>query len=257
VRLDTAVVGDAWYNFPVQISMTDSFVEALAALSPGDGKRAAAFLDKLLHAPDSASLRPEIVHDAGDRAIRSFKVTHDLRAIGHVEGDEVVLMYVSRHDDAYEWAKNRCIECHPVTGELQVVADPAAAEKTLASSAAVTSAARIVDGRAPESGLFDMQSDDYLLSIGVPPSWLPTIRMIYNEDMLLTVARDLPAAVADRLLRVATGELVGPVCVDETCQESGVLSREAPGYGRACAVADDEALCLLLEALGIDGLPDV
>ncbi len=107
----------------MQLSLTDSFIESLTALSPGDGRRATAFLDKMLHTPDAASLRPEIVHDAGDRAVRSFKVTHDLRAIGHVEGDSVVLLFVARHDEAYAWAKNRCRDCHPVTGEVLIVED--------------------------------------------------------------------------------------------------------------------------------------
>ena len=118
--------------------MTDSFIEALTELAPGDGKRVAAFLDKLVHAPDAAGLRPEIVHEAGDRTIRSLKVTHDLRAIGHIDGDEIVLLYVGQHDDAYAWASKRCIECHPVTGEMQIVEDPAEAEQKLASHGAVT-----------------------------------------------------------------------------------------------------------------------
>ena len=108
----------------MQVSLTDSFVESLAALAPGDGRRAALFIDKLLHASDAASLRPEIVHDSGDRAIRSFKVTHDLRAIGHVEGDALTLLYVDRHDPAYRWAKGHCVECDRETGELRIVPNP-------------------------------------------------------------------------------------------------------------------------------------
>jgi len=246
----------SWYKVLVQISMTDSFVEAMAALSPGDGKRVAAFLDKLLHAPDASGMRPEIVHDAGDRSIRSLKVTHDLRAIAHIEDDGVVLLYVDRHDPAYAWAKKRCIECHPVTGELQIVTDPDVAERALASDTAATAAARIASGMAPAAGLFSNHSDDYLLSIGVPPSWLPTVRMIYSEEMLLAVAPDLPSAVADRLVSLATGEAVGPVCVDETCAEKGSLSEGMRSDLLVCTVEDGETLCRLLKDVGIDTLPD-
>ena len=236
--------------------MTDSFVEALAALAPSDGKRAAAFLDKLLHAPDASGLRPEIVHDAGDRAIRSYKVTQDLRAIAHVENDTVVLMYVDRHDAAYEWAKNRCVECHPVTGELQIVTDPRRAEHTLASQGAASAAARIASSMPPVAGLFDGHTDDYLLSVGVPPSWLPTIRMIYSEEMLLAVASDLPVAVGERLLRLATGELVSPVCVDRVCAEQGTSADDADTQYWVCTVTDGESLCQLLRDVGIEALPD-
>lgn len=103
------------------ILIADSFLEAVAALDPGDRKRVVAFLEKLLQAPDAAGMRPEIVHDAADRAIRSFKVTHDLRAIAHVDGDALLLLFAARHDRAYAWARDRCIECHPLTGERRLV----------------------------------------------------------------------------------------------------------------------------------------
>jgi len=235
--------------------MTDSFIEALTELSPGDGKRVAAFLDKLLHASDAVGLRPEIVHDAGDRTIRSLKVTRDLRAIGHIEGDEIVLLYVGQHDAAYEWARNRCIECHLVTGELQVVEDPSAAEQRLASHGAVAHAVRIAGRQAPARGLFDRYGDDYLLSLGVPPSWLPTIRMVYNEEMLLAVASDLPPAVGDRLLRVATGESVSPVSATGPGAVGSQVKWPEDRY-RVCTVVDGESLCQLLTDVGIEQLPD-
>jgi len=234
--------------------MTDSFIEALTGLAASDGKRVALFLDKLLHAPDAAGIRPEIVHEAGDRTVRSFKVTHDLRAIGHIEGDEVVLIYVGRHDDAYAWASKRCIECHPVTGELQIVEDPSDAEERVASYTAIAHAVRIAGRQAPVAGIFDGFTDEYLLSLGVPPSWLPTVRMIYSDEMLLAVAPDLPAAVGDRLLRLATGEFLGPGGSGD--REPSASVEEAEDRYRVCTVVDGETLCQLLDDVGIDRLPD-
>lgn len=105
----------------MRLALADSFLHALAKLSPGDVKRAATFLDKLVHQPDTASLRPEIVHDAADHAVRSFKVTHDLRAIAHIEGDRLLLLWVARHDSAYVWAREHCLECDPLRSEIDVV----------------------------------------------------------------------------------------------------------------------------------------
>lgn len=236
----------------MQISIADSFLESLIRLSAGDGKRVAAFLDKLVHAPDAAGLRPEIVHDAADRAIRSFKVTHDLRAIAHIEGDRVVLLYVSRHDDAYAWAAGRCVECHPVTGELQLVAATAEASARLATAGAVEAAARIASAGADAGGMFDHCTDDYLLSIGVPPSWLPTVRMIRSEEMLLSIASDLPAAVADRLVRIATGELVAPALPDDRCDDRDRDPFDEAATQWLCTVADGESLCRVLEEAGVE-----
>lgn len=100
----------------MRIDTADSFDHSLRALDPADVRRVEAFLGKLAEGPEVAGLRPEIVHDAHDRAIRSYKVTHDLRAIAHVGEGVTTLIYVARHDVAYEWIRNRCIECHPVTG---------------------------------------------------------------------------------------------------------------------------------------------
>ncbi|TLM92033.1 MAG: DNA helicase, partial [Actinobacteria bacterium] len=166
------------------VSIADSFIDSLARLDPSDVKRAAAFVDKLVRDPSAPGMQPEIVHDAADRTIRSFRVTHDLRSIVHVDGERLLLLYVARHDVAYAWARDRCIECHPVTRELQVVADPSSASRRLAAHGAVVEAARIAGGGGPGTGLFDGVADDALLGLGVPESWLSTIRMVRGADML-------------------------------------------------------------------------
>lgn len=93
------------------ISLTDSFLDALADLDGADAKRVARFLAKLLRAPETAALHPEIVHDAADRTVRSLRVTRDMRAILHVSGESWVLLFVARHDRAYAWARDHCVEC--------------------------------------------------------------------------------------------------------------------------------------------------
>ncbi len=107
-----------------RIEISDNFVEAAAALDPRDVKRTAAFLDKLIHEPDASGLHAEIVRDAHDRSMRSMRVTKDIRAIARIDGDHVLLLYVGQHDDAYRWARDHCVECHPVTGALRVVPAP-------------------------------------------------------------------------------------------------------------------------------------
>lgn len=110
------------------IEITEEFADSLDELDPSDAKRVAAFLGKLVLAPDAASLRPEIVHDAADRSIRSFKVTHDLRALARFDGDRVGLLFVARHDRAYARARDACFGCRPqapVIGVVSASDDPA------------------------------------------------------------------------------------------------------------------------------------
>lgn len=132
----------------------------------------------------------------------SARVTQELRTILYKEGDAWVLLHVDHHDAAYRWAERRQGSRHPVTGELQIVEVVATqvTEPPRASGPAT----------AASPALLAPHDDAYLLSLGVPPTWLPTLRKVASDDQLLDVAGRLPDDVADRLLRVAAGELVTP-----------------------------------------------
>jgi hypothetical protein len=105
----------------MRLAMTEQFIGALASLEGADAKRVAAFLDRIVRQPADAPIATEIVHDAGDRTVRSMRVTRELRAIVCIEADRVVLLYVAHHDAAYAWARDHCVRCHPLDGALEVV----------------------------------------------------------------------------------------------------------------------------------------
>jgi hypothetical protein len=100
----------------LQIALTHTFVSAMAGLEPAATKRVAAFLDKLLRDPRAASLHAELVHSAPDRDVRSLRVTGELRAIARLVGDELLLLFVGHHDEAYSWAAEHCYGCEPPGG---------------------------------------------------------------------------------------------------------------------------------------------
>lgn len=120
-----------------RISMAPMFVDALARLDAGSVKRAAGFLDKLVSEPERTGFNLEALHDARDEKVRSVRVSHDLRAILREDGDDVLLLYVGHHDDAYAWARRHRVEAGPGPA-LRVVHAPhteeTAAEKPLAST---------------------------------------------------------------------------------------------------------------------------
>ncbi len=107
-----------------QLAIADSFMDAVLRLDSRDMKHAAAFVDRLTEETARAGFNFEMIHDAKDRAIRSVRVSKDLRAIAHIDAGRILLLYIDHHDAAYEWARNRCVECHPITGELQVIEAP-------------------------------------------------------------------------------------------------------------------------------------
>lgn len=126
----------------MRLALSDSFIDALCKLEHVDARRASAFVDKLLTEPDTRGLHEEMVKDAHNRSVRSFHVTREMRAIGHIEGDTLVLLWVDRHDRAYAWARSRCIECAAHDAEILV----STAEKN--APPAPSSRACIVTSRA-------------------------------------------------------------------------------------------------------------
>jgi hypothetical protein len=130
----------------------------------------------------------------------SARITQGLRAIIHRAGSRNTLLYAGQHDEAYHWAQRRRLEHHPITGALQIV------ETTQSAEALLTTPQNLMESR----GLFEDFAEDYLLSLGVPQDWLPTLRLVRFEEQVLTVVERLPEEVGERLLALASGEFVTP-----------------------------------------------
>lgn len=162
----------------------------------------------------------------------SGRVTQDLRAILHQEGDAWALLHVDHHDPAYRWAERRDVGRHPVTGAFQVVE----VRETVVEK-------QIEKRRA--AGLFDARDDAYLASLGVPPSWVPVLRQVTDEDGLLEVAEKLPPDVSDRLVRLAAGELVTPPAPVPASRPLEAAAAGSPGF---YVVTDASDLAAVLAA---------
>lgn len=146
---------------------------------------------------DNPGISLERVTRARDNNLWSARITQGLRAIVYKDGDTWALMYAGQHDDAYGWAASRRIELNARTGALQIVEFTETIEERLAEKVAGT-------------GLFEQHDDNYLLSLGLPPSWLPVIRKLVMGDDLFSIIDKLPEEVAERLLKLNDGELVTP-----------------------------------------------
>ena len=184
----------------VGVNVAKTFMKSASTLSGQDRARVFDFLNKFLSDPANPGLSTERVQSARDPNIWSARITGGLRTIYHHLGDAYTLLYAGQHDEAYDWAARRKLEHHPVTGTLQIVETAESVQDALPPPSTPADAPRV----------FARQSNDYLLSLGVPLDWLPTIREIADEDQLLTVAGKLPEEVAERLMRLAGGELVTP-----------------------------------------------
>jgi mRNA-degrading endonuclease RelE of RelBE toxin-antitoxin system len=178
-----------------------SLLKSLGDLSGSEVKRATEFMIKFQDNPDQPGASLERVTRSKSDNLWSARISRDLRAIIYKEGDTWALLHAGHHDDAYSWAENRKVELNNKTGALQIVEVTESVEATLPDRKS---------WQADQAGLFDAHDDDYLLSLGLPPSWLPVTRKLLTEEDLLKIIEKLPEEVSERLLQVAVGELVAP-----------------------------------------------
>jgi superfamily I DNA/RNA helicase/mRNA-degrading endonuclease RelE of RelBE toxin-antitoxin system len=183
-----------------QVSVAKSFFKSCQTLKTDDRSRVFDFMAKLYENPAHPGLNLEGIKTAIDKNMRSARISKSLRAIVHVMGTLYTLLYAGNHDEAYDWAGKHSLKHHPVTGVLQIVESVESVKKVI-----------VEDTEAdPSPTTFQAYDDSYLLSLGVPEDWLSVIRHVKSDDQVLTVAEKLPEEVAERLICLASGELVTP-----------------------------------------------
>jgi hypothetical protein len=182
------------------VMLARDFLPSVARMQPNDATRVLQFVTQFQDNPANPGISLERIRSAGGD-LWSGRVSQDLRAILHKDGDSWAVLHADRHDEAYAWAERKQVGPHSVTGALQIV-DVQEVEETRA---------RLESPRPQQpAGIFGHHSNDYLLSLGVPEAWLPAVMEIRNENDLFGVCGKLPEDVAERLLTLATGELVTP-----------------------------------------------
>ena len=174
----------------------------LAKLTANEKARVIDFISTFQQNPANPAVSLERVKGARSPDVWSGRVSGELRAILHKEGDTWAILYSDHHDGAYEWAMRRDIGRHSVTGALQIVE----------SVEMVREVERVIEVPVqPEARpLFQGHDDAYLLSLGVPEQWLPTLRRVRDDDQLLIVCESLTDDVAERLIALASGDFVTP-----------------------------------------------
>ena len=210
---------------------------SLGRLPASDQARVIDFINTFQSNPAHPGLSLERVTRARSNGVWSGRVTRDLRAILHKDGDTWAILYADHHDPAYDWAARRDIGRHSVTGALQIVESV----ETVREVERVVEV--LVEPDAPP--IFERHDDDYLLSLGIPEAWLPTVRRVCDDDQLLVVCEKLPLDVGERLFALAAGEFVTPpkpVAADRPTTEAVDTQR------RFFLVEDAEGLATALNA---------
>jgi AAA domain/UvrD-like helicase C-terminal domain len=180
------------------LALTPSFQKSLARLTRQEQNLVHQTVMQFWMNPDAPGHRLHPL-ELRDRRLHSISPNMDLRVIVFRDGDRHVLMYVDHHDEAYRWAERRTVTTHPVTGSAQIVEF----EEVVRAEEQEPSRTLQRDSVPP---IFAAESDDYLLSLGVPPVYLQTVRGLSSDDDLLVMLDRLPEEAQEALFALAIGE---------------------------------------------------
>ena len=188
----------------MQFRIADTFTASLARLPNEQQKAAKTTAFDLQTNLAHPSINLHRLTGTNDPNFWSARVNLDLRIILHRDGENVVLCYVGRHDDAYRWAERRKLETHPTTGAAQLVE-----LREVVQEIAVPVYVETEVQAPPKSLLFAHLPDNQLLGYGVPVEWLEEVKAA-DEDSVLDLADHLPSEAAEALLELAVGKTPQP-----------------------------------------------
>jgi hypothetical protein len=193
------------------------FLTAFSRLPKEIQKKARLFLDKFTNATDAPSIHLEKIQAAADARLRSARIDKNYRGIlfHPLEGNLYVLLWVDKHDAAYDWAERRTCAINPTTGAIQIVL---ATEEPVVPKHADTAPPPPFSTPEPvEERLFDGITEDDLLGLGVPDSLLAAVRDVASEQDLNQLEFMLPRDAFEAVFMLAAG-----YSVEETRAELGI-----------------------------------
>ncbi|MBZ0072706.1 MAG: AAA family ATPase [Gammaproteobacteria bacterium] len=192
----------------VKVALSDDFLRAFAAIPRDRQQSVVKFMATFRQNPMSPGINYEKINDAADPRMRSVRIGIDYRGIvlKPDQGDVYCLLWVDKHDDAYDWARRHKVAIHPEVGTIQVLessrGEVVAPEGT----------------RAAQEDLFASLKDRELLRLGVPQELVQRVRSIVTVEQLEASHTGLPDDAFEALYLFAAGE----------SYESLVREREAP-----------------------------
>ena len=169
------------------LAISDSFFSSMERLPGKTISKVAKFIKKFGSNPTSKGIHYEKVNNPSEPLFRSARIDDDYRLIiKHPEdGNVFILLYVAKHDDAYEWAETHRCKVNSRTNTLQVFKAPPATETSTISEEDDEEGSgflfkELVPPVQPKlpglfKPLFTSFSDEDLLSIGVPRETLSLV----------------------------------------------------------------------------------
>lgn len=200
-----------------KVALCDGFLKSMMQINKKDQHKVLQFVAKFRQNPRATGINYEPIHDAADPNMRSVRIDQDVRGIvlKPAVGDIYCLLWVDRHDDAYQWARRHRVQIHPDVGAIQIFAvDEGSAPASGVSSDVPLSALQPERGEdVPRgAGLFAALRDRQIRALGVPEQHLAAVRAVMTEDDLERLQSMLPDDAFEALFLYAAGESYDSIC---------------------------------------------
>ena len=199
----------------LKVAIGDGFLESFAMIPRAKQKKVMEFVAKFRHNPKSGGINYEKITDTRDPNFRSVRVDQDYRGIvlSPERGNVYVLLWVDKHDAAYDWARRHRCDIHPTTGVLQLLAVQIATTPSegpdkfpLVSSQTPRSSDQATEiQHEPTPLALDSLDESMLLRLGVPPDQLGRVRELCTAEQLEAAEEWLPREAFEALYLYAAG----------------------------------------------------
>lgn len=196
-----------------KIAMSDDFLKSFAVIPRDQQQAVLSFVAKFRQNPMGAGINYERIRDAGDPNMRSVRINDNVRGIVLKPdvGNVYCLLWVDRHDDAYQWARRHRVAIHPDVGSIQIYAAETVVPEVLETQGPATAA---------PAGLFAALKDREIRRLGVPDDRLAAVRAVANETELEALEPQLPDEAFESLYLFAAGEPYEKIIADQAVAES-------------------------------------
>lgn len=237
----------------VTVAISQDFFSAFARLPKAKQKKVDEFVHKFRADPMSPGINYEKINDAASDSYRSVRIDQEYRGIILKPDHENVclIMWVDKHDDAYDWARKHKCTVNRQTGSLQVYEVIEAGEIIIDKSVDEAT----TDASQDAEPLFSCETAT-LLKLGIPEDRIPQVQALKSITELQSIQTKLPVEAYEALIFLAEGipleDIVAEYAaisapkIDSISLETAL--EHAQTQRRFKVLSDDEELTRMLDA---------
>ena len=236
-----------------KVAISSEFFSSVLKLPKAQQDKAVKFMELFRQDPKAPGINYETIQAARDKNLRSVRIDQAYRTIvmAPEKGNVYILLWADKHDDAYDWAKNKVLKINPENGVLQFL-----------DSEYIDEAHQLKNNsESNDKGLFSTIRDRHLIRLGVPEDLIPLVRQVEIPLDVEELKKKIPDEAYEALSLLADGDTLEEVLsvydiqlheddegqIIDTEDFSSALDRP-DSKRRFLLASDDEALQNMLDA---------